>query len=164
MFIFACWDKANHSEGPKEARGNRNGTADLNKPKGYSVLYDIKWKEFWRGWEFTICLFAAQWASSASFGDWWAITCASLVKYIVVETPSLETFRVRMGSALSYLSSSRCRCSLQGSWTRRPLKRQTVLGICDNATGIECAFFSFSLWLTRAEEKVLLWLLVAVHM
>jgi len=44
--------KAILSEGPKELRGNRIRTADLNWPKGYSVAHGSTWKEFWREREF----------------------------------------------------------------------------------------------------------------
>jgi len=40
----------------------------------------------------------------------------------VVEAPSLETFKARLDRALSNLDSCRCPCSVQGGWTRRPLK------------------------------------------
>ena len=40
----------------------------------------------------------------------------------VVDVPSLETFKVRLVGAQSTCCSCRCPCSLQGSWTRWPLK------------------------------------------
>jgi len=45
--------KAILSKGSKELGGNRIRIAVLNCPKGYSVPYDIKQKEFWWGWEFS---------------------------------------------------------------------------------------------------------------
>jgi len=39
------------SKGPKELGGNRTRTVGLNLPKGYSIPYDIKQKEFGREWE-----------------------------------------------------------------------------------------------------------------
>lgn len=48
------------SKGSDELGGNRVRTADLNGPNGYSVPYDIKWKESWRGWEFIWLSYAAQ--------------------------------------------------------------------------------------------------------
>jgi len=45
--------KAIHSKGPRVMGGNGTRTADLKWPKGYSIPYDVKQKEFGRGWEFT---------------------------------------------------------------------------------------------------------------
>ena len=54
------------SQGPKELGGSRIRTADWNWPGGYSIPYDITWKEFWRGWEF-ILLSSFAWGLS---GHW----------------------------------------------------------------------------------------------
>jgi len=56
------------SKGCKELRGNRIWTADLNCPKGYSVPYNIKWKECLREWEFNLLSSAAQEARWALAG------------------------------------------------------------------------------------------------
>ena len=40
----------------------------------------------------------------------------------VVDAPSLETFKARLGQTLGSLIWLWCPCSLQGSWTRWPLK------------------------------------------
>ena len=71
--------KATYSEGPKELGGNRIRRADFNCPKGYSIPYDIMWKEFWREWDF---ISAAQVVGWASVRGWWTIACASPVVYI----------------------------------------------------------------------------------
>ena len=56
----------------------------------------------------------------------------------VVDTPSLETLRVRLDEALTTLIQF-CHCSLQGSWTRWPLKDPSNLFFLSNtdSTGEE---------------------------
>ena len=56
--------KAILSEGPKELWGDRIRTADLNCPKGYSMLRDIK-QQFEGGWSSS--------RSSTALGDSWAL-------------------------------------------------------------------------------------------
>ena len=44
----------------------------------------------------------------------------------VVDALSLETLKVRLDGALSNLICCRCSCSLQGSWTRWPLRVPSI--------------------------------------
>ena len=59
----------------------------------------------------------------------------------MVDSPSFETLRVRLDGALSNLICCRCSCSLQGSWTRWPLR---VPSISNN---------SMILWFKRGSLK-----------
>jgi len=74
--------RAIHNEGSKEVGRNSIGTADLNWPQGYSILYHIMQKECWRGWEF-ISLSST---SEGLAGCWSGVVsnCVSFVIYICI--------------------------------------------------------------------------------
>ena len=103
--------KAIVSKGPKELGSNRTRTADLNLPEGYSILYDIMLKEFWRQWVF-ILLSSARWGASwASARGCWVIACASLVIYIhiyisIVITITLFLFSISVNSFILTINST----------------------------------------------------------
>ena len=85
--------KAILSEGPEELGDNRIRTAHLNWPKGRSIPYDVKWKDFGREWEF-ISLFATAWGLAGHWsGDGeqllvhhslYALVCIHIYLYIYV--------------------------------------------------------------------------------
>jgi len=74
-------------------RNNVNNTPMLTVPAGLGCMqaagwtylpYNSTWKEFWREWEFFSLSSATQGLSWAPVRRWWAISCASLLTYMVM--------------------------------------------------------------------------------
>lgn len=74
--------------GPKELGGDGIGTAGLKQPKGYSIVYGIRWKESSERVRAHLTLFHSLGAIS-----WWVATaCASLVRIHIATTTMLFFF------------------------------------------------------------------------